>query len=76
MKFKTIPSSFAIYTETGNPVYDCVKVSLDDESAGTFIKITDETDGGDGETVKLMFEEWDAIVEVVAANRKQWESKI
>ena len=58
-----------------NPVYDCIKVGPDDEAAGSFLKIVGDDTQNDGATIKLDWEEWDALVYVVAKHRASWEWK-
>jgi hypothetical protein len=56
-----------------NPIYNSIKVGPDDESAGSFLKITGEDDQNDGNSISLDWDEWDTLVEVVAKYRKDWE---
>ena len=58
-----------------NPVYNCFKVGPDDEAAGSFLKIVGDDTQNDGATIKLDWEEWDALVYVVAKHRASWEWK-
>ena len=59
-----------------NPVYNCIKVGPDDEGAGSFLKIVGDDSQNDGASVSMDWEEWDALVKVVAKYRKEWEWKI
>jgi hypothetical protein len=59
-----------------NPVYNCIKVSPQDEAAGSFLKITGEDEQNEGTSINLDWEEWDAVVKVVAKYRKVWEWKV
>ena len=59
-----------------NPVYNCIKVSPQDEAAGSFLKITGEDEQNEGTSINLDWEEWDALVKVVAKYRKTWEWKV
>ena len=59
-----------------NPVYNCIKVSPQDEAAGSFLKITGEDEQNEGTSINLDWEEWDALVKVVAKYRKVWEWKV
>ena len=60
-----------------NPVFNSLKVGPDDEGGGSYLKIigedTDASKDVDGEGVRLDWEEWDKLVEVVAKYRKDWE---
>ena len=58
-----------------NPIYNCIKVGPDDEAAGSFLRISGEDEGNEGSSISLDWEEWDALVEVVAKYRKEWEWK-
>ena len=89
MKYKTLTTQVSIFREPsnietpnggyrdhgGNPVFDCIKVALDDEAGGGYLKITDETEGGEGASVSFDWDEWDKVVEVVAEMRKDWDYK-
>jgi len=59
-----------------NPVYNCIKVSPQDESGGSFLRITGEDEQNEGNSIYLDWEEWDAVVKVVAKYRKVWEWKV
>ena len=59
-----------------NPVYNCIKVSPQDEAAGSFLRITGEDEQNEGNSINLDWEEWDAVVKVVAKYRKAWEWKV
>ena len=59
-----------------NPVYNCIKVAPQDEAAGSFLRITGEDEMNEGNSINLDWEEWDAIVKVVAKYRKVWEWKV
>ena len=56
-----------------NPIYNSIKVGPDDESEGSFLKITGEDEQNNGNSISLDWDEWDALVEVVAKYRKDWE---
>lgn len=56
-----------------NPIYNCIMVGPDDESGGSFLKITGEDEQNDGNSISLDWDEWDTLVEVVAKYRKDWE---
>jgi hypothetical protein len=58
-----------------NPIYNCIKVGPDDEAAGSFLRISGEDEGNEGSSISFDWEEWDALVEVVAKYRKEWEWK-
>ena len=66
-------TSVSVYREGGNPVFNCISVEIDDEAAGSYLVLRCNTDGDRGEFVKLDWDEWDAVVEVVNENRKEWE---
>ena len=59
-----------------NPVYNCIKVSPQDEATGSFLSITGEDEQNEGASINLDWEEWDALVKVVAKYRKAWEWKV
>ena len=59
-----------------NPVYNCLKVAPDDEAGGSFLRITGDDSENDGASISLDWEEWDALVKVVAKYREQWEWKV
>jgi len=56
-----------------NPIYNSIQVGPADEAAGSFLRITGEDNQNDGNNIDLDWEEWDALVEVVAKYRKDWE---
>lgn len=70
---KAIPTQVSIFSDRGNPIYNCIKIGPDDEAAGSFLVITLEDDEHNGTSIKLDWDEWDEIVKVVSQNRKQWE---
>lgn len=72
---KTIPTTISIVRGGGHPVFNCIKVGIDDEAAGTYLTIKDETESGNCETIRLDWQEWDAIVETVAKYREEWEKE-
>ena len=59
-----------------NPVYNCIKVAPQDEAGGSFLKITGEDEQNEGASISLDWEEWDAVVKVVAKYREEWEWKV
>lgn len=83
-KYKSLTTQVSIYREPreasesypycygGNPVFNCIKISLEDEGAGGFLKITDDTDGSEGKSISLDWDEWDAVVKAVAKVRPDW----
>ena len=60
-----------------NPVFNSLKVGPDDDGGGSYLKLfgedIDQYLTVDGEGIKLDWEEWDKLVEVVAKYRKDWE---
>lgn len=56
-----------------NPIYNSIQVGPADEAAGSFLRITGKDNQNDGAKIDLDWEEWDALVEVVAKYRKDWE---
>lgn len=58
-----------------NPVFNSLIVGPADEGGGSYLKISGENDANDGSGIKLDWEEWDKLVEVVAKYRKDWEYK-
>jgi len=86
MKYQTLTTQVSIFREPrfiemsnggyrdrgGNPVFDCIKVSLDDEAGGGYLRITDQTEIGEGASVSFDWDEWDKVVEVVAKMRNDW----
>ena len=58
-----------------NPVFNSLKVGLEDEGGGSYLIISGENDANNGSGIKLDWEEWDKLVEVVAKYRKDWEYK-
>ena len=56
-----------------NPMFNSIKVGPDDESAGSFLKITADDERNDGACISLDWNEWDSIVAVVAKYREDWE---
>ena len=58
-----------------NAVFNSIKVGPDDEGAGSYLKIVGEDENNEGSVLTLDWEEWDALVEVVAKYRKEWEWK-
>ena len=74
---ETITQVSITNNETGsNPVYNCIKVSPQDEAGGSFLRITGDDSENDGASISLDWEEWDAVVKVVAKYREQWEWKV
>ena len=59
-----------------NPVYNCIKLAPQDEAGGSFLKITGEDEQNEGASISLDWEEWDAVVKVVAKYREEWEWKV
>ena len=55
------------------PTEECFVVSPTDNGAGSFLKLIGENEGNDGNYLLIDWSEWDAIVEVVAKYRKEWE---
>lgn len=71
---KTITTQVAIIArDGGNAMFDCIHVGPDTVGAGSFIKITGNDEMNDGATLRLDWEEWDALVETVAKHRSEWE---
>ena len=70
---KTTITEVAITLEGKNPIYESMVVRVMDEAAGSFLKLIGENEGNDGNYLFIEWEEWDAIVEVVAKYREQWE---
>ena len=60
-------------TKNWNPIFNTMKVGIEDEGAGTFLKIIGEDEHNDGQSLSIDWDEWDAIVEVVSKYRKVWE---
>jgi hypothetical protein len=58
-----------------NPMFNSIKVGPDDESAGSFLKITADDERNDGSCISLDWNEWDSLVAVVAKYREDWEWK-
>ncbi len=58
-----------------NPIYNSIKVGPNDESAGSYLKITGDDEMNNGNSIYLDWEEWDTLVEVVEKYRKDWEWK-
>jgi hypothetical protein len=56
-----------------NPIFNSIKVGPDDESGGSFLKITAEDERNDGACIRLDWYEWDSIVAVVAKYREDWD---
>ena len=56
-----------------NPIFNCIKVCINDEAAGSFLEIIGDDEMNDGAKLTLDWIEWDAIVEVVNKYRKDWE---
>ena len=74
---ETITQVSLTNNETGtNPVYNCIKVSPQDEAGGSFLRITGDDEMNEGASINLDWEEWDAIVKVVTKYREQWEWKV
>ena len=74
---ETITQVSITNNETGsNPVYNCIKVAPQDEAGGSFLRITGDDSENDGASISLDWEEWDAVVKVVAKYREQWEWKV
>lgn len=65
MEFTTLVIS--VHEKDDNPVFgqSATHVSLEDEGAGYYIKLTQYTDNPESETIKLNFEEVDDIVEAI-----------
>jgi hypothetical protein len=61
------------YDGNGNPVFNAIHAGPDDNAAGSFLKITDNTEYGEGKSLAFDWEVWDKLVEVVAKYRKEWE---
>ena len=58
-----------------NPVYNSIQVGPDDEGAGSYLKIVGQDENNEGKSINLDWQEWDALVEVVAKYRKDWDWK-
>ena len=58
-----------------NSVFNSIKVGPDDEGGGSYLKIVGEDENNEGRYINLDWQEWDALVDVVAKYRKQWEWK-
>ncbi len=58
-----------------NPIYNSIQVGPNDESAGSYLKITGDDEMNNGNSIYLDWEEWDTLVEVVEKYRKDWEWK-
>ena len=85
-EYAVMPTQFSIYRKPrniatnnggyqdygGNPVFDCIKISLKDEAGGSYLKITNETEASEGDSVSFDWDEWDAVVGAVAKARKDW----
>ena len=56
-----------------NPIFNSIRVGPDDESGGSFLKITAEDERNDGACIRLDWNEWDSIVAVVAKYREDWD---
>lgn len=61
-----------------NPIYNSIQVGPQDEAGGSFLRIIgdDYQNEGAGASINLDWEEWDALVEVVAKYRKDWEWQV
>ncbi len=55
-----------------HPIYNTIKVGPHDEAGGSYLKIVGEDDMNKGRVLTLDWDEWDALVEVVAKYRKDW----
>ena len=77
MKVSEVVTQVSIKSDSPNwnPVFNSLKVGPDDEGGGSYLKIIGENDTNDGSGIKLDWEEWDKLVEVVAKYRKDWEYK-
>ena len=81
---KNLPIQVSIYPEKKdpewalcglkpNPIFNCIKVGINDEATGSFLEIIGDDEANDGAKLTLDWSEWDAIVEVVNKYRKDWE---
>ena len=76
MKETITQVSLTCHVAGANPVYNCIKVAPQDEAGGSFLKITGEDEQNEGASISLDWEEWDAVVKVVAKYREEWEWKV
>ena len=70
---KTFPTTVSIVKDGGNPIYNCIRVLVNDEAAGSFLEICGDDETNDGAKIVLDWEDWDEIVKVVQKHRKDWE---
>lgn len=70
---KKIITEVAITAEGKNPTCEAFIVRPESAGGGSYLKLVGEDDTNNGNYLLIEWNEWDAIVEVVAQYRKQWE---
>tara|TARA_R110000751_G_C13580984_1_gene459829 strand:+ start:63 stop:311 length:249 start_codon:yes stop_codon:yes gene_type:complete len=75
MEAKEVVTQVSIKSDNPNwnPIFNSLQVGPEDQAGGSYLKISGENDANDGSGIQLDWAEWDAIVEVVAKYRKDWE---
>lgn len=74
--FKATPTTISVYNKkTGNPVFDCFKISVEDEGAGSFLKLIGDDEANQGSHLTFDWDEWDAVVSAVEKYRPLWQTE-
>lgn len=73
MTYKMIPVSHAMYKEGDNPIFgdSSIRISVDDEAAGPFVRISQCNDDHSGE-ILLNFDEIAPLFEVLGKVHREW----
>ena len=73
MSYKTLPVSYAMYKEGDNPIFgnSALRISVDDESGGPFVRISQCNDDHTGE-ILLNFDEIEPLFDVLEVVRRDW----
>ena len=71
-KIKTMPLGYAVYREDDNPLFgeSSTHILIDDEAAGPFIVLKQDTDEGTQE-LRFDFDEMDILFEIVNKLKQQ-----
>lgn len=74
-EIKTKVTQVSVYRESINPLFGegRILVAPVDESSGSFLSITGQNDTSEDQNIRMDWDEWDKLVEAVAAHRKEWE---
>lgn len=74
-EIKTKVTQVSVYRESINPLFGEGRILVGpvDEAAGSFLSITGQNDTSEDQTIRIDWDEWDKLVEAVAAHRKEWE---